>query len=111
MIVLAACFSLIIANVSQPGNNAFINPYAIDDDGKLEVVKIQSPLWADVPFLISRLSNKTFHLSKYVTVEQVDSVFLSNEEGLYLQIDGEPFGSPKKIDIKVDPKSLNVLTP
>ncbi|MDC1222272.1 diacylglycerol kinase family protein [Salibacteraceae bacterium] len=108
---VAPCFSLIIANVSQLGNNAFINPNAIDDDGKLEVVKIQSPLWADVPFLISRLFNKTFHLSKYVTVDQVNSISIINEEGLYLQIDGEPLGSPKKINIKVDPKSLNVLTP
>ena len=68
-------------------------------------------LWADVHFMLTRLFNKTFHQSKYVSLEKIESIKVLNDEGHYLQIDGEPFGTTKLINIRVNPLSLNVLTP
>lgn len=42
--VSTACFSLLVSNVNQLGNNAFINPLAFENDGYLEQISIQPPL-------------------------------------------------------------------
>ena len=109
--VSTACFSLLVSNVNQLGNNAFINPLTVDNDGYLEQIRIQPPLWADVPFMLTRLFNKTFQQSKYVSIEKIESIKVVNDEGHYLHIDGESCGTPKVINIRVNPLSLNVLTP
>ena len=106
-----SCFSSIISNVSQLGNNARINPNAQDDDSLFELINIEKPALAETPLMIAKLFNGTFHLSKYVNIVKHQAVTIKNEEGLNLQIDGEPMGTPKKINIRVNPQSLNVLTP
>ncbi len=104
-------FSIVLANINQFGNDAFINPEAIDDDGLFELIKIYHPPIASFPSLASRLFTRTFHESKFVTVQKVHDLEIINTDKAYLQIDGEPFGNPDIVRIECIPSSLNVMIP
>ncbi|MCO4805081.1 diacylglycerol kinase family protein [Salibacteraceae bacterium] len=104
-------FSIIAANINQFGNDAFINPDAVDDDGLFELIKINHPPIASFPSLASRLFMRKFHQSKFVTVDKRGAVEILNLDKAHLQIDGEPYGTPSVVRVESNPSSLNVMIP
>jgi diacylglycerol kinase (ATP) len=104
-------FSIIAANINQFGNDAFINPEAVDNDGLFELIKINHPPIASFPSLASRLFMRTFHESKFVTVDKRGAVEILNLDKAHLQIDGEPYGTPSVVRVESNPSSLNVMIP
>lgn len=102
-------FSVIIANINQFGNDAFINAHAIDDDGKFEVITINRPPFHAAPSVASRLFLKTFHESRFVTRTSKSYLEIDNLELASIQIDGETLEPIQKLKINIVPKSLNVL--
>lgn len=103
--------AVIVANVSQLGNNAYINPTAQDDDGFFEQIKIREiPLLA-LPALVTKLFSKQFHTSKFVVVDRKQSTVIVNLDKAPAHIDGEPFGFPDTIIVQINPRSLKVIVP
>jgi YegS/Rv2252/BmrU family lipid kinase len=97
------------ANSNQYGNNAFISPKSIIDDGFLRVIILKRfPLYAVFEFTY-RMFNKKFDTFKYVTAlkGKVIKVKVPKEE---LHIDGEPFKMGKELAIEIVPNSLNIIT-
>ncbi|MEZ4722734.1 MAG: diacylglycerol kinase family protein [Flavobacteriales bacterium] len=104
-------FTVILANINQFGNNAQINPKAIDDDGLFELVAVTPFPVTSFPSMASRLFMKSFHKSKFVSTEKLSEVVIKNPGNALLQIDGEPRGCVDQIKVEIAPKSLNVIIP
>ncbi len=103
-------FVLTIANTSQYGNNAFIAPKAIINDGILDIC-IMSPFSVGVaPEMILRLLNKQLDTSKYCEYFKAKKILIKGAN-LNYQIDGEPVVNSKQVEIKIDPLSLKILAP
>ncbi len=102
-------FLLTVANTRQFGNNAFIAPGAVPNDGKLDLVLIRPFPKYLAPVFIFRLFTKTINRSKYVrTLKTNKMVTISSEETRY-HIDGEPVKIPGKAVIKIRKNALKVL--
>lgn len=103
-------FVLTIANTSQYGNNAFIAPKAIINDGILDIC-IMSPFSVGVaPEMILRLLNKQLDSSKYCEYFKAKEITIKGNN-LNYQIDGEPIKNEQQVNIKIDPLSLKILAP
>lgn len=96
------------ANSNQYGNNAYVSPKSIIDDGYLRVIILKRfPLYLTLDFAY-RMFNKKFDTFKYVTALKGKKIKISvpKEE---LHIDGEPFKLGRELTIEIVPKSLNVI--
>jgi len=103
-------FVVTIANTSQYGNNAFIAPKAILDDGTLDLC-IMSPFPVGVaPEMIIRLLNKQLDTSKYCEYIKAKKITVKGAN-LNFQIDGEPIDNNHTVEITVDPLSLRIMVP
>lgn len=101
-------FMLTFANSSQFGNNAVIAPHADVQDGKLDITMMNRFPALVAPALIWRLMNNSLHQSKYFTGQQTDHVKIHDCKNMLAHIDGEPVTFNGDIDIKIQPKSINV---
>jgi len=107
--VLEEAFLLTFSNSSQYGNNFYISPQAKIDDGFFEVCVIRKfPSWV-TPIILLRLLNKTIDQSKYYTCYKCKELVLDLDEDEEAQIDGEAITLPKKIQVKLNPHSLQVI--
>ena len=103
-------FVLTIANTSQYGNNAFIAPQAVINDGMLDIC-IMSPFHVGfAPEMIIRLLNKQLDTSRYCQYLKAKKIIIKGTN-LNFQIDGEPVDNAQQVEIKIEPLSLNVLVP
>ena len=104
-------FTVVCANTSQFGNNAYINPSGKDDDGKVEMIIVKHFPPVQLMPLASRLFLKNIHRSKFVEVYSGEAFSVIPPKGISYQIDGEPMGHASKVEFRVNPSSLNVLIP
>jgi len=108
--MIKKAFVLSIANTSQYGNNAFIAPQAVLNDGMLDVC-IMSPFHVGLaPEMVIRLLNRQLDTSKYCQYLRSKKIIIKGNN-LNFQIDGEPVSNVQQVEIEVDPLSLNVLVP
>lgn len=98
------------ANSNQYGNNAYISPLSVIDDGWIRMVVIKKvPLWY-APFFAWKLFTKQIHTSNFVKTyrgKEIQVLPPNNQ----LHIDGEPHLSDGKITLKIQPKSLKIIVP
>lgn len=103
--------SAVIANVTQLGNNAYINPNGSAKDGIIELVALKPMSLIAMAAAALRLFTKTLHNSKHVSNIQSDQIRIKNNSKAPLQIDGEYVETiPDEISVTVKPRSLLVLT-
>ncbi len=103
-------FVLTIANTSQYGNNAFIAPKAVLDDGIFDIC-IMRPFPVGVaPEMFIRLLNKQLDSSRYCEYYKAKKIVVTGAN-LNFQVDGEPVSNNYRVEIVVDPLSLNILAP
>jgi YegS/Rv2252/BmrU family lipid kinase len=103
-------FVVTIANTSQYGNNAFIAPRAIVNDGWLDVCIMRPFPVGMAPEMALRLLNKQLDNSKYCEYFRAKSVVIEGDN-LNFHIDGEPFNNNSPIEVSIDPLSLRILVP
>ncbi len=102
-------FVLTIANTRQFGNNAFIAPEAIPNDGMLDIVLIKPfPKVFGLIFIV-RLFTKRINNSKYVRHLKTDKEVIIQSDETRFHIDGEPVKLSGKVVVKVKREALNVL--
>ena len=102
-------YVLSFANTRQYGNNAFIAPDAIPNDGKLDIVMIRPFPKILAPLFIFRLFAKKMNESRYVRHLKTESeVTLSTPESRF-HIDGEPATFSGDITVRVRKRALKVL--
>jgi diacylglycerol kinase (ATP) len=102
-------FSLTFANANQFGNNAFIAPGAIINDGLLDCTLIKPhPLSASLN-LARRLFNKTIIQSEYASTYQGKSFIIETNFPPLIHFDGEPYRlNENRIEVKVKENALTI---
>lgn len=108
-IISGNLFVLTIANTRQFGNNAFIAPEAVPNDGKLDIVLIKPFPKILGPLFVIRLFTKRINRSKYVTHIQTDKEVVIKTDEHRFHIDGEPVSLSGNIVVRIKREALNVL--
>lgn len=106
--VLLPAFIISFCNSCQWGNNTFICPNAVTNDGNLRLAIVRKmPLYA-LPGFAIRLFNKSIGKSKYYQEIVFKTARIIKKEDL-LHIDGEPIEEKGDLNLQVNPASLNVI--
>lgn len=100
-----------LANSDQFGFNTSIAPSATIDDGELELCIMRKPGLLTIPFVFSKIYTKRIHTSRYYEVLKVKEAQIVRKKRNTIHVDGDPMKTSNILDIKVNPKSLNVIIP
>ncbi len=101
-------FMVNIANTRQFGNNAYIAPQALTNDGKMEIALVKKfPLYL-APKFVYQLFTKKLQPSPYLQYITTDECELVVDSDLW-HIDGDAQKITSPIKMKVIPLCLNVL--
>jgi YegS/Rv2252/BmrU family lipid kinase len=102
-------FVLTVANTRQFGNNAFIAPDAIPNDGMLDIVMIKPFPKMLFPIFIYRLFAKSMNRSKYFSHIKTSKMVTINTDETRFHIDGEPVTINGEVKIEIRKNALKVL--
>lgn len=102
---------MVIANASHYGTGAAINPGGDISDGLMEVVLVKA---YPALFLIYMIAS-FFGLKKYdpdrIDIISCKKAVISVSPSQHMQVDGEHLGSMEKLEAKIIPGAINVITP
>lgn len=98
-----------IANSPQYGNNAYISPKALLDDGLIDVCIVKPFPLSLFPVVALRMFTKTSHNSKYLEIIKGKNIRILSDNNMMVHLDGEPKEMGQEISISVKPSSLSVL--
>ena len=104
-------FLITFANASQYGNNAYIAPEADIQDGLLDITILSPFPWYLAPQLGVMLFSKSINNSHYLEVYRTKNVQVKRLSDGYVHFDGEPSSMGSTLDIKIEPRGLNVIMP
>ncbi len=99
------------ANSDQFGYHTSIAPEAKVDDGLLDVIIMQKPMMIELPFLASLLYWRKIDSSKHTEIFKASELIIRTKKKRWVNIDGEAEKLGKKLKVKINPHSLNVLVP
>ena len=100
-------FIVCASNSNQWGNNAFISPNSIIDDGYLRVVVLKKMSLLLLPFFVYKLFRKKVDSSIYYEEFKGKKIII-NQQSDFAHLDGDPFNIGKSLNIEVVPKSLKI---
>ena len=98
-----------ISNSNQYGNNAYISPNSVLDDGYVRLIGLKPFPFYMAPILAYKLFNKKILSSKYITEYKTKSVEIHTPKP-EMHMDGEPVKHYDIVKIEVVPKSLNIIS-
>jgi diacylglycerol kinase (ATP) len=106
-------FLVTFANSGQYGNNAYIAPNAVIDDGLLDLCVLSPFPKASTLELGLRLFFKNIDQSPYIEVMRVKKASLKRKgkKKIILNLDGESITVKNKLKVKVIPEALHVMIP
>jgi diacylglycerol kinase (ATP) len=106
-------FLVTFANSGQYGNNAYIAPHAVINDGMLDMCVLRPFPKSSTIELGLRLFFKNIDQSPYLEVMQVKKATLKRcgKKKITIHLDGTPIVIKKKLKIKVIPEALQVMIP
>lgn len=108
--VIKEALFLSFANSSQYGNDIKIAAHAQLDDGYLQVAILKNPPLYTIPLVLLMLKNGNINKSKYYETFTCKKV-LVKQNNLMAHIDGEPNIFENGMNIKINSKSLKILSP
>lgn len=104
-----SAFLISFANSSQFGNNAYISPHAIINDGLIDVCMMSNFPLVEAGQLALKLFNKRMDKSRYMRIERGAEVKIKAESEIIGHIDGEPVNFSNEISVVVNPSSLKMV--
>ncbi|MCK9208913.1 MAG: diacylglycerol kinase family lipid kinase, partial [Salinivirgaceae bacterium] len=102
-------FLISFANSAQFGNNAYISPHAIINDGLLDVCLMSEFPKVEAGQLAIKLFNKRMHKSRYMKIVRGTHIKIITNDKIPAHLDGEPVYFPNEIEINVNPSSLTMI--
>lgn len=102
-------FLISFANSAQFGNNAYISPHAIINDGLLDVCLMSEFPKVEAGQLAIKLFNKRLDKSRYMKIVRGTQIKVISQEPIKGHIDGEPIDLLNEIDIRVNQSALNII--
>jgi diacylglycerol kinase (ATP) len=106
-------FLVTFANSGQYGNNAYIAPNAVIDDGMLDLCILRPFPRTSTISLGLRLFFKNIDQSPYLEVMRVKKASLRRKgnKKITIHLDGEPMTMKGKLKFKVIPEAIQVMVP
>ena len=104
-------FLISLANSNQFGYNTIIAPNARLDDGLIDICIVRKVPAIELPLIAHLLYWKQIDKSKYVEYLQGKEITIVQSRKRTVNIDGEPIKLGKRLHIKINPLSLNIITP
>ncbi len=98
-----------LANSDQFGFNTSIAPTAKIDDGLIDVCLVEK-----IPFIkAARFAHLLFtkKIDRYIEIIKAEEVTIKRKNNKIINLDGEAIKIKKKLKVKVNHLSLNILTP
>ncbi len=99
------------ANSNQFGNNTSIDPKATIDDGYIDLCILRRIPLLLIPFFVPLLFTKMFHKTQYIEIIRAKEATITRKKGKTMHFDGDPITMGKKLEMKVNPLSLNIIIP
>jgi len=99
------------ANSNQFGYNTQIAPNASIIDGKLDICIVKKPPLIKMPNIATLLLQQRADKSSFVEIIKSEEVTVKRKKNRVINLDGEPVKISKKFTVKIDPKSLKIITP
>jgi YegS/Rv2252/BmrU family lipid kinase len=96
------------ANGTQFGNNIIISPESIEDDGIIELCILKPFRFYEIPHLLLALATRRLHLNKRMEVIKCSQAVIKSKNAK-IHLDGEPKVLGDCLELKVQPKSINVI--
>lgn len=106
-----SAFSISLANSDQFGNNAFVAPQAVIDDGMLEICIVKKIPFYKLSYFSILVLRKKIQKSRYYQSFKASHLIIKSDQKLLVNIDGEAIEMGKEIELKTLPKSLNIIIP
>lgn len=103
-------FAISIANSSQYGNNVYISPKSSLTDGYLDVCIIHPISLVKLPLLAFQMITAKTHKSSLVKIIRGKNIVIHRQSPDPIHLDGEPLKLGQKLEIKIIPSSLKVLS-
>lgn len=104
-------FVIAVCNSSQYGNNATMAPRASVMDGLLDIVVVDPVSFLGAVALLPRLLNRTIEKSSKVKIVRGTQIDIRRADAGPAHLDGEPVMLPRELQVRIRPRSLNVLVP
>lgn len=104
-------FVVAVCNASQYGNNAYIAPHAVIDDGLLDVTIIHCGNRLTTALVGINLMAGTIERSRLVRTFRTNAMTIERRSAGPVHLDGEPMVFDATIDIKCSHAQLTILTP
>jgi YegS/Rv2252/BmrU family lipid kinase len=111
VVIVTRALFITAANSNQFGYNTTIAPNARLNDGLLDVVIVSKPKIFELPIIANLLLLKRIDLSPGVKIIPTTGVTISRSKNKVVNIDGEALKLRRKLRIKINPKSLNIIIP
>jgi diacylglycerol kinase (ATP) len=99
------------ANSNQFGSNASIDPVAELDDGLIDVCIVRKVPFFKLAILGPAFFLKQFHKTRYVEIVRAKEVYVDRKRGKKIHLDGDPWKTEKRLHMKIQPLSLQVIVP
>ncbi len=93
------------------GGIAEISPSARLDDGEMDLWLFAGDTWLEAITHAWDLMSGRHLESEHTRCIPFNKITLSSDSTLYIQLDGEPMGENKLVEIEVRPKALPILVP
>ena len=97
------------ANSNQFGFNAAVSPQASLNDGLLDICIFKKPNVIQVPYVAERLLTQHIDKTHFVDIHKASKIQVIREKEEIANIDGEAVMMPEKLQIIINPLSLNIL--
>lgn len=97
-----------VANGSQWGNDFFISPLSVLDDGILDVVIVKKPGWMQIPSLLRAIKLGRPHA--LIQHMRAKSVTCTTTGSQYFHVDGEPTGESSHFHFTLLPHKVAFLS-
>lgn len=104
-------FVVTMANAGQYGNDAYIAPQADIQDGKIDLCLLRPFPRLEVMRLGWQLFNKSIHENEYMQIIRTDMAEIDCPQAECMHLDGEFVPIKGKLQVRMLPKSLQVMVP
>ena len=101
-------FMVVLANLRQYGNGAYIAPQAEPDDGRLDLVVVEARSTMKAFLLTPRLFAGNLHRARGILTRRVTRLTISSDTPLVCHVDGETFETGPEATATVRPQALKV---
>jgi diacylglycerol kinase (ATP) len=103
-------FLLTFANAGQYGNDFYIAPGALLDDGLLQVIIVKPFSFFVAPFIVWKVFRRKAENSRYIRTYAGKHITVKVQGEAILHFDGEPVKTGKNIEVEIAPATLRVIS-